>query len=380
MRSGNTAEDDSDDDRLNAGRQGMLFHEIYGTYFSVIAAILKRAETGTMTRKDLLRITSERAFGESILTIPDALTDGTWPLLDEELKTCLRHAPSVPVTALQLRWLKTILNDPRVRLFAPDGARSASGESGAAGRASAEPGQTYDTSQDSAVRSETGTFEYLREILKVVEPLYDPRDIIYFDRNGNPDPFEDPDYIGKFRTVLCALRAKKSLHIRYAGSSREHEGIFIPLYLEYSEKDDQFRLRAAAASKTGSGMRGQCTLRMASILKCSIAGSFGTDTGSSDSAERRSVTLELTDERNALERALLHFSDLEKETTALGQNRYRIRILYYAEDESEILIRILSFGPMIRVISPESFVKKIRDRIDRQIRLSPRLGNLCRIV
>ena len=348
----------------------MLFHEIYGTYFSVIAAILKKAETGTMTRKDLLRITSDRAFGESILTIPDALTDGTWSLLDEELKTCLRHAPSVPVTALQLRWLKTILNDPRVRLFAPDGARSAS----------AEPGQTYDASQDPAVRPENNTYESLQQILKDAEPLYDPRDIIYFDRNGNPDPFEDPDYIGKFRTVLCALRAKKSLHIRYAGSSREHEGIFIPLYLEYSEKDDQFRLRAAAASKTGSGMRGQCTLRMASILKCSIAGSFGTDTGSSDSAERRSVTLELTDERNALERALLHFSDLEKETTALGENRYRIRLLYYAEDESEILIRILSFGPMIRVISPESFVKKIRDRIDRQIRLSPRLGNLCRIV
>ena len=356
---GNNAENDSDDDELNAGRQGMLFHEIYGTYFSVIAAILKKAETGTMTRKDLLRITSDRAFGESILTIPDALTDGTWPLLDEELKTCLRHAPSVPVTALQLRWLKTILNDPRVRLFAPDEARSASGESGAAGRASAES---------------------LQQVLKDVEPLYDPRDIIYFDRNGNPDPFEDPDYIGKFRTVLFALRAKKSLHIRYAGSSREHEGIFIPLYLEYSEKDDQFRLRAAAASKTGSGMRGQCTLRMASILQCSIVGSSGTDTGSSDSAERRSVTLELTDERNALERALLHFSDLEKETTALGENRYRIRLLYYAEVESEILIRILSFGPMIRVISPESFVKKIRDRIDRQIRLSPRLENLCRTV
>ena len=39
---------------------------------------------------------------------------------------------------------------------------------------------------------------------------------------------------------------------------------------------------------------------------------------------------------------------------------------YDADDETEILIRVLSFGPMLRVTSPERFIKLIRERLRRQ--------------
>ena len=39
---------------------------------------------------------------------------------------------------------------------------------------------------------------------------------------------------------------------------------------------------------------------------------------------------------------------------------------YYREDETEVLIRIISFGPMIRVVAPESFIEQIRERLDKQ--------------
>ena len=45
------------------------------------------------------------------------LKDGTWPLLNADLTTPLRHAPRMPLTTLEKRWLKTLLQDPRIRLF-----------------------------------------------------------------------------------------------------------------------------------------------------------------------------------------------------------------------------------------------------------------------
>ena len=79
--------------------------------------------------------------------------------------------------------------------------------------------------------------------------------------------------------------------------------------------------------------------------------------------------MELHDSRNALERAMLHFSDLEKETERIDERRYRITLHYLQGDETELLIRILSFGPVLKVIEPESMVSQIRERLARQMAL-----------
>ena len=76
--------------------------------------------------------------------------------------------------------------------------------------------------------------------------------------------------------------------------------------------------------------------------------------------------MELYDTRNALERAMLHFSDLEKETERIDDRRYRITLHYRQGDETEILIRILSFGPVLKVIEPEGMVAQIRERLAKQ--------------
>ena len=81
------------------------------------------------------------------------------------------------------------------------------------------------------------------------------------------------------------------------------------------------------------------------------------------------LVMELTDERNALERCMLHFSNLEKETLKLDDSRYRVTLRYDKDDETEILIRVLSFGPVLRVLEPQHFVGLIKDRISKQLAL-----------
>ena len=56
----------------------------------------------------------------------------------------------------------------------------------------------------------------------------------------------------------------------------------------------------------------------------------------------------------------------------LGGNRYRLRIYYSENDETEMLIRVLSFGPMMKVNLPESLVDEIKKRLKMQFELGIR--------
>lgn len=297
----------------------MLFSEVYGTYYRVLAKLLAQAVEGKLTREGMYATIREYGFEESVLTIPEALETGTWPLLGQDYSTPLDHAPAMPLTTLQRRWLRTLLEDPRIRLFDPP-----------------------------------------REGLEDVEPLYDAGAIVYFDRYGDGDPFEDADYIRHFRCVLTAIREKRWLRVRFTGhNGASHCWRCVPRRLEYSAKDDKFRLICA-------DKRSPLSINLARITHCALLGPCSGADCRTVEMKKRVLVLELTDERNALERAMLHFSHLEKETQRLDGDRYRIRLFYEREDETEMLIRVLSFGPMLKVLFPEDFIGKLRSRLQMQ--------------
>lgn len=45
---------------------------------------------------------------------------------------------------------------------------------------------------------------------------------------------------------------------------------------------------------------------------------------------------------------------------------YKITVNYDKDDETEIVIRILSFGPMIKVVAPAHFENLIKERLIKQ--------------
>ena len=304
----------------------MLFSEVYGTYYNVLARILDLAVVGELTRERMLGIVREQGFEESILTIPEALESGTWPLIKEDYTTPLTFRPRMPLTVLQKRWLKALFSDPRIKLFDPP-----------------------------------------MEDLEDVEPLYPPDTFVYYDRYHDGDPFEDPGYIRRFRCILSAIRHKCRICVRFIGQNgKSHNWECIPHKLEYSSKDDKFRLISA-------GKREILTINLARITDCFILEPYTEAEYQPRTMKKRILQLELTDERNALERAMLHFSHLNKETERIGEYRYRITLFYEGEDETELLIRVLSFGPVVKVIYPEDFVKRLVGRLEKQKNLqSPR--------
>lgn len=297
----------------------MLFSEIYGSYYNVVAAILAEASGGKLTERRLTELVRERAFGESGLTIPAALKSGAWPLLDQDLRSVLRDKPAMPLTTLQKRWLKALLSDPRIALFSPD---------------------------------MTG--------LEDVQPLYAPDTFVYFDRYGDGDPYEDPGYVACFQTALRAIRERRGLRVRY----RDHSGArrsfqCAPYRLEYSSKDDKFRLLV-------SGVRWLTTINMARVRSCELLEPYDSQAVPPPRERPEELVMLLRDERNGLERVLLHFSHFEKETVKLDGGLYQIKLRYDRDDETELLIRVLSFGPVLEVKSPAAFIDLMRERIHRQ--------------
>ena len=63
---------------------------------------------------------------------------------------------------------------------------------------------------------------------------------------------------------------------------------------------------------------------------------------------------------------MLHFAHFEKQAEKLGKNHYLVKIKYAHDDEPEMVIRILSFGPMIAVTEPEPFRKLVIEKLEKQ--------------
>ena len=297
----------------------MIFSELYSAYYNAVAAIISGILDSEHSEKELQKIVAERAFGESLLTIMPSLKNEKWQLVHSDMTTSLEHKPTMPLTTLQKQWLKAISLDPRVKLF----------------------GVEFPNLDD-------------------VEPLFTPEDYYVYDKYSDGDPFEDEEYIRQFKVILEAIR--NDSQIKFEMVNRNGKTMYIrchPLRLEYSEKDDKFRLITA-------GWHAVSTVNLSKIKNCiHYEGQKPLDNYEWDKKQETLIVM-VRDERNALERFMLHFAHFEKQAEKLDKNTCLVKIKYAHDDEPEMVIRILSFGPMVEVIGSESFRKLIIEKLKKQ--------------
>lgn len=300
----------------------MIFHEIYSAYYQTVAKILEAALEHPLKKNEICKIIEEYAFSESILSIEPTLREQKWQLLKSNGTTILKNDPSMPLTTIQKRWLKSICQDPRIHLFQDD----------------------------------------LTELdFPEIEPLFTQDDFYIFDQYQDGDDYTDDSYIRNFRMILDAIKNQYPLKITtYNHKGKKVSMKILPKYLEYSEKDDKFRV-------AGFGSRLGGTVNLGRIVSCE-----GTKTTENTKLihrippRKRRVIFELEDERKALERVLLQFAHFPKKAERIAKNKYQITVDYDKDDETEMVIRILSFGPMIKVVQPEHFVNLIKERLRKQ--------------
>ena len=297
----------------------MIFSELYSAYYNTVARILSAIMDDKTDERVLNRIVMKYAFDESVLTILPSMKSGKWQIMHPDFTTPIIHRPTMPMTNLEKRWLKAISLDPRIKLFGLD-------------------------------------FSFLDD----VEPLFTPDDYYVFDKYLDGDPFDDEKYIERFRLILYAIREGKQ--IKFTMKNRRGNDSFVrcrPLRLEYSEKDDKLRLI------TG-GCRYVTTVNLSRISKCAIDDGAHPVGWRCEDVKQQSLTLKLSSARNTPERLMLHFAHFEKQAQKLADDTYLVKIKYEANDEPEMVIRVLSFGPTVEVVEPEGFRELVREKLKKQ--------------
>ena len=303
-----------------------IFSEVYGTYYNIVADILGKAASDGLTLEQLKRIVYKEGYEESGLELLPALTDERWTLLNKELKTPLKNKPSMPLTLLQKQWLKALLLDERVRLFFTD--------------------------------EELANEE---KALEDVEPLYRPEQFVFFDRFVDGDAYKSARYRENFRQILQAIKDHTAIDASYR-TNKDNVIVWtnlVPITLEYSAKDDKFRLQGMAGSR-------HVTLNLGKIITVELGEPLAEELPLV-SVSQEKLVLELVDERHTMMRALMHFSDLAKETEKLDDTHYLLTVYYDKNDETEMVYRVLSFGPTMKVREPECFVELLKERLIEQL-------------
>lgn len=336
-----------------------------------------------------------------MLSIIPKLEDGSWNLFKKDgdlYRSKISSAFTVPLSALEKSYLKALLLDPRIGLF-------------------------LDREQ----------VEYLQNALAAVSPLWKPEQFYCFDRFSDGDPYADENYRSCFRTLLQAQKQNRYVDIDYTspkGNRLHHH--YVPARLEYSVKNDKFRLLALQPVSSSFALRSRGKNRNlahwktdAPLMNCAVLQS--TQENSVDSCPKnnlsradastlrhaqetpafkleilnvsriRSVSLlekrlpapadlnaiirrtyykeplklRIVNRRNALERAMLHFANYEKNTTKIDEDTYECLIYYNQGMETELLIEVMSFGPMLKVIGNDRFLNLLKNRLHRQYGITP---------
>lgn len=316
-----------------------IFSEIYGTYFRIAAKLLENERTYEKTVHETVM---SEGFRDSVLFLPQKLIPGSedWGLFhrtdDGSLKRITKKAPVKMLTKLQKRRLKAKLSDPRTRLFMDDEAISR-----------------------------------LDEKLSGVQPLYCGEHFRFTDRFADHDDYSDESYISNFRKVLDAVKNRKIMEVSYvSGHGRHMKAKLIMLKIEYSPKNDKFRAYCYLLKNDKIKSSGIVNVgRIESITDTGRC--FRTPVSMDDYFRDRKcespAVIRVTTERNGVERFMLEFASYEKHTVRdLESGEYTVRLWYDEQDETELLIRLLSFGSVIEILGPEKLRSQARERVLRQ--------------
>lgn len=337
-----------------------LYSEIYNCYYNIIHDLLSRK--GPISKEELSAVVSEKGFSETMLYLIPKLDSGEWGFFEKDNDlyiSTLSNKPPMVLSLLEKRWLKAILNDPRIWLFLDEETFN-----------SINNALNHDNDISGSSKKHDSTLQQKTDVSYKLSPLFSESDFYIYDRFSDGDNYEDENYRRNFRTILSAIETGQYLNISFNThrSNRVHYW-YLPCKLEYSVKNDRFRLLALESRRRSHFMLH--IINLSRIEEVIETGEFASEIPDINEYITREynpepVTLLITNERNALERTMLQFANYKKNTVHIDDNTYKCEIYYNKSNETELLIEVLSFGPAIRVIGNEHFLKMMKKRLQRQ--------------
>lgn len=246
----------------------------------------------------------------------------------------------VPISKMELCWLKTIIRDSKISLF-------------------------MSNSEITVIN------DLLNRYAPTVSTLPMEK-VIFFDRFHFPE--NNPKRMASvLNALLKGIRDQKTVYIKYhTMKNRIKIGEFKPIILEFSKRNNRFQ-----------GFFRECgSNRIYTMNVSRIETAYVTETpfdyASAEQAlltyreeNAASVTVEFYDVLGIVDRILTEFSPWKKLCSYDSATElYKLTIFYQKQDEVDLVIRLLGYGGNLRFVDKEHPIyKEIQLRMSRQMEL-----------
>ncbi|AOT69417.1 WYL domain-containing protein [Geosporobacter ferrireducens] len=320
-----------------------IYNEIYGLYYWMLEKILKKAMSSELTLKDIHDIVAQYGFSESNLYFtPEVIAQGKqgYNLLKESgagYASILQSSPAKPLTNLQKSFIKSVLSDKKIHLF-------------------------FDEDM----------LKEIHEALWDTAPLFNVDNIAFKETALDRDDYADEKYISNFKCILGAIRDNRALKICFNTSKGERKTMKLaPYKLEYGIRDDKFRICGIRIQEEKENL--YVKINLARIVSITVLKqSFLLDYESFIAAKRKTepIEIEVYNLRKGFERVFIGLSNYERISSFHEESgKCSIKIYYTDDDEQELLILLLSYGPAIKVLGPPDFRTKFIERVQKQFHM-----------
>lgn len=368
-----------------AREHDLLFNEIFSVYYYVIADVFVQLSSGAddqVYTKDEF----DKIITRSIRKYYSRIGEETRKLLSSEIRELLfsggflketkktldgenpngtgfHHKPEevtaylpkykcdpgaelyrdvVPISTIELRWLKTILNDAdhKMKLFLSD-----------------------------------AEIAMLNDLLNQCAPSVSPfpmDKIVFFDRFHFPEKKAKRE-AAVLATLVECNRSQRTVYIKY--HTRKHQvktGTYRPIVLEFSKRNNRFQ---GFLQECGSDHIYTMNLsQIESAVETEASFDYATAEQALDSYRKdntTSVQVAFYDTRNIVDRILTEFSPWEKRCSYDPETGlYQLTIFYQKSDEVDLVVRLMGYGGDLYMVDLNHPIgREIQFRMDRQMEL-----------
>lgn len=341
-----------------------LFNEVFSVYYYIIAEIIL-----TLCSEEYGRAVSQEEIMKVVNRIPARFRSNggisTSRLSREEIQCLLKmdafgksfksdgkkksifkykcssdaefYKDIFPLTTLEIRWLKTILTDTKMKCF-------------------------LDTEQINA----------LQELLEKKYPDINPlpvEHIKYFDRRmiSGPEKKQEYIYVNKLTEAI-----NRSVLVNISFTTRKGkkiEDLFKPIIIEFSKRNNKFQVQLQSNSNSKF-----YTINLTQIESILLEEkTFEYDSVLDGYKEyrkktQRSVQIQFYDDRNMADRILTEFSPWKKYCEYDRETQiYTLQLFYQKDEELDLVVRLMGYGGSIYFVNKDqSIAREILRRYEKQ--------------
>lgn len=244
----------------------------------------------------------------------------------------------LPLTTMEIRWLKTILSDERIRCYFSD-------------------------RQLDFIRT------YMQTEYSEISPL-PVKHLVNFDKHIAIDSMEKEAEHSLIKTLIKAINQKMLVDLTYVTRyGKEISGEFKPIVIEFSKRNNKFQVQMQSCDNNRF-----YSINLSQIISLVIVPEEFEYFEILQNYEKhrelneRSVDIQFYDVRNTADRILTEFSPWKKYCEYDRETKiYTLQLFYQKDEELDLVVRLMGYGGNIHFVNKEhSIAREIIRRYEKQ--------------